>query len=276
MRIVFSPEIFPSRSRGAFYVGLIAFCILPLSGCGYSKAMMAGDNVPRYDASTGTDTAIIADAGRQPFNPACRILRNEESYREVVVDSGPVILQVECSRVTGIFGERTEQLGRASLAFHAESGRHYRLKVSKDFGFPHIAVVAADDASAVIHRGLLSSQFAANAEDAYVTLISRSGDGVIPCEFSLRWADRWASSVRQRADSFVRVPYSHQIIAKCVTHAYVTGYVKERYEALVDFVPESGRLYTVHMDEDRPDVLLVTDVSSDIRTIAHVKAIRRN
>ena len=272
---MFSPSKSQRRSWVDIYVGLIAFSILPLSGCGYTKVMMTDDKMPRYDASTGTDTAIVADAGTRPFDPACRIVQNKALYREILVDAGTVLLQVECSRVAGIFGERTEQLGRANLAFHAEAGRHYRLEVSEDFGFSHVAVVAAEDASTVIHRSLLSSRFTANAGTAHVTLVSRSGDGVIPCKFGLRWADRSASSVRRPAGSFVQVPYSHQLIAECATHAYVTGFVKERYEALVDFVPESGRLYTVHMDKKHPDFVFVTDVSSDVRTIAHVKAIRR-
>jgi hypothetical protein len=74
----------------------------------------------------------------------------------------------------------------------------------------------------------------------------------------------------------VHEPYSHQIVAECSTYAYVTGYIKERYEAPVDFVPEAGRLYTVHMDEDHPDFVFVTDVSSEARTIAYVRATRIN
>ena len=266
-----SPSRFPTRSWLVIYLGLIAPSILPLSGCGYTKAMLAGDKMPRYDASTGTDTASIADAGRQPFDPTCRIMHNKALYREAIVDAGEVVLQVACSQVTGIFGERTEQLGRAILAFHAEAGRHYRIEVSEDFGFSHVAVVAAEDGSPVIHRSLLSSRFTAYGGSSHVTLVSRSGAGVIPCKFGLRWTDRRASSVSRRAGSFVHVPYSHQLIAECATHAYVTGYVKERYEALVDFVPESGRLYTVHMDEEHPNFVFV---SADVRTIAHVKAIR--
>jgi len=72
----------------------------------------------------------------------------------------------------------------------------------------------------------------------------------------------------------VHEPYSHQIVAECSTHAYVTGYVKERYEAPVDFSPVPGRLYTVHMDEDDPHFVFVTDVSSEARTIAYVRATR--
>ena len=80
--------------------------------------------------------------------------------------------------------------------------------------------------------------------------------------------------MRRPAGSFVNEPYSHQIVAQCSTYAYVTGDVKERYEAPIDFVPVSGRLYTVHMDEQNREFLFVTDVSSDVRTIAHLKATR--
>jgi hypothetical protein len=72
----------------------------------------------------------------------------------------------------------------------------------------------------------------------------------------------------------VSQPYSHQITAECSTYAYLTGDVKERYEAPVNFVPVAGRLYTVHMDERDPEFLFVTDVSSDIQTIDYVRTVK--
>ena len=183
-------------------------------------------------------------------------------------------MQVTCSRITGVFGERTEHLGRANLAFEATAGQHYRISLSEDFGFRHIAVTTAEDGAAVIHRGLLESRSAANASLAHVTLVSRSGAGVIPCKFGRPWTDRKRSSIRRPAATFVHVPYSHQIVAECSTYAYVTGDVEQRYEAPVDFVPVSGRMYTVHMDENNPHFVFVTDVSSEAETIAHVRAIR--
>ena len=253
---------------------LIALSTLLLCGCGYVTAISGNELTVRYDSSTGADTATIADAGGQPFDPACRIVQDNSLYREVVVDAGAIVLQVECNRFSGVFGEQGEHLGSANVAFHAEAGRHYRIEFREDFGFPHVAVTAAEDDSPVIQRSLLGSRFAAHAGAAHVTLVSRSGAGVIPCKFGRPWADRTVSSVRRPAGSFVHVPYSHLIVAECATYAYVTGYVKERYEALVDFRPVSGRLYTVHMDEKNPNFVFVTDVSSEVRTIAHVKAIR--
>ena len=114
-----------------------------------------------------------------------------------------------------------------------------------------------------------------NPDESYfphVTLVSRSGPGVIPCKLGRPWAENSASSVRRPAGSFANEPYSHQIVAECSTYAYVTGDVKERYEAPIDFVPESGRLYTVHMDEEDPNFVFVTDVSADVRTVAYVRA----
>ena len=271
---MFSPCKGASRSWIVIYLSLIALSILPLSGCGYVAAMTAADATPRYDASTGPDPVLIKNAGGQPFGPSCRITHDDSLYDEVVVDAGTVVMQVKCSRITGVFGERTEQLGRANLTFHAETGRHYQVAVSEDFGFPHVAVTAVEDGSTVIHRSLLGSRSAHTARSAYVTLVSRSGAGVIPCKFGRPWTDRRASSVRRPAGSFVHVPYSHQLVAECSTYAYFTGDVEARYEAPVDFVPLSGRLYTVHMDENNPQFVFVTDVSSDVQTIAHVKAIR--
>lgn len=271
---MFSQDKAPSRSRSTVYRGLISLFIFPLGGCGYISAMTAPDTTPRYDASTGTDTAIIKYAGAQKFGPSCKISQDDGLYREVVVDAGAVVMQVKCSRITGVFGERTEQLGRAKLAFHAEAGRHYRLAVREDFGFAHVAVTAAADDSAVIHRSLLGSRSAHNATAEHVTLVSRSGAGVIPCKFGRTWTDRRASSVRRPAGSFAHVPHSHQLVAECSTYAYLTGDVEERYEAPVDFEPVSGRLYTVHMDENNPHFVFVTDVSSEVQTITHVRAIR--
>jgi hypothetical protein len=271
---VFSPSKVPSRSWAAIYRSLIALSVLPLGGCGYVAAFTAADTTPRYDASSGADTAIIENAGGQPFGPSCKISHDDRLYDEVVIDAGAVVMQVTCSQVTGVFGERTGQMERANLAFHAEAGQHYQIAVSEDFGFPHVAVTAAKDGSAVIHRSLLGSRSAHVAGAAHVTLVSRSGAGVIPCKFGRPWTDRRASSVRRPAGSFARVPYSHQLVAECSTYAYVTGEVEERYEAPVDFVPLSGRLYTVHMDENNPHFVFVTDVSSEVQTIAHVRAVR--
>ena len=255
-------------------IAIIALSFLPLGGCGYVTAMKAGDMKPRYDASESANTAVIVATGRQPFDPACRIVKESGVYREVVVDAGAVALRVECTRVAGVFGEQKEHLGRANLAFDAEAGRHYRIELSDDFGFTHIAVVVAEDDSRVVHRSLLGSRFAADAGAAHVTLVSRSGAGVIPCKFGRPWATRRVSAVRRPARAFVHEPYSHQIVAECSTYAYVTGYVKERYAAPVDFMPVAGRLYTVHMDEDDPHFVFVTDVSSEARTIAYVRATR--
>ena len=236
---------------------------------------MTSDDVHQsYNASTGTNTAVVASVRSHTLDPECVIEHGEFVHREVVVDAGSVVLHVDCSQVAGIFDSGIEQLGRAAIAFNAEAGERYHIKVSKDFGFPHVAVTSAQDESIVIHRSLLGSQFAATAGPANVTLVARSGTGIIPCRFGRPWADRKVMAVRRPAESFVQEPYSHQIVAECATYAYVTGYVKERYEAPVDFVPETGRLYTVHMDEAIPDVVFVTDVSSEVRTVAHVKATR--
>jgi len=271
---VFSPYKGPPRSWIVVRLSLIALSILPLSGCGYVAAMTAADTTPRYDASTGADTAIIEQVRGQPFGPFCRISHDDDFHRGIVVDTGAVVMQVTCSRVTGVFGERTEQLGRANLAFEAEAGRRYEIAFSEDLGFPHVAVMAVDDGSLVIHRSLLDSRSTGAASSAHVTLVSRSGAGVIPCKFGRPWTDRKASSVRRPAGSFVQVPYSHQLVAECSTYAYVTGDVEARYEAPVNFVPVSGRLYTVHMDEKNPHFVFVTDVSSEVQTIANVRAIR--
>ena len=255
-------------------IAVVVLSILPLGGCGYATAIK-GDNVlSRHDLSTGASTAVIDSAGKHSFGSACSIVQNEDHYREVVIDAGPVALQVDCSRVTGVFGEQTEQLGRANIAFRADAGHRYRIEVSKDFGFAHVAVKQAQPDGQVIHRSLLGSSASANAAAAHATLIARSGSGVISCRFGRPWTDSTVSAVRRPAGSFVNEPYSHQIVAQCSTYAYVTGDVKERYEAPIDFVPVSGRLYTVHMDEQNREFLFVTDVSSDVRTIAHLKATR--
>ena len=270
-----SPSNGPPRSRIATHLLLILLPILPLAGCGYVSTLTLTDSAPPYDASTGAaDTAIIEEAGGQPFGPSCKISQDDGLYREVVVDAGAVMLQVTCSRITGIFGERNEQMGHANLAFMAEAGRHYQVAFSEDLGFPHVVVTPAEDGSAVIHRGVLGSRSTYHGTAAHVTLVSRSGAGVIPCKFGRPWTDRRATSVRRPAGSFMHVPYSHQIVAECSTYAYVTGDVEERYEAPVDFVPVSGRLYTVHMDENNPHFVFVTDVSSEVQTIAHVRAVR--
>jgi hypothetical protein len=86
-------------------IALIALSFMPLGGCGYVTAMKAGDTKPRYDASRGANTAVIIATGRQPFDPACRIVKESGVYREVVVDAGAVALRVECARVTGVFGD---------------------------------------------------------------------------------------------------------------------------------------------------------------------------
>lgn len=262
-----------SRLCSASYLGIIALAILPLGGCGYVTALTADDTMTRHDASVSSSTATISDAG-PPFGPSCRVVQDSGHYREVVIDAGAVNLQISCSRITGILGDQIEQLGRAELSFHAELGRHYQIEVREDFGFPHVAVIAAQDDSQVIYRSLLDSRVASTPSTEQVTLVSRSGADVIPCKFGRPWADRRASSVRRPAGSFVQVPYSHQIIAECSTYAYASGDVKERYEAPVDFVPVSGRLYTVHMDKENRNFVFVTDVSSDVQTIAHVKATR--
>lgn len=264
------------RFKTIKHLGLIALFILPLGGCGYVTRMTADDVMPQYDTSTGPDTAVIGSAARHPFGAGCRIVRDSGRYHEVVVDAGTAMLQVECSRDTGIFGETTEQLGRANLAFHAEAGRNYHIEFSEEFGFPHVAVRVAEHGSPVIHRRLLGPRVAADVAAAHATLVARSGRGVISCSFGRPWDDRRVSSIRRPARSFVHEPYSHQIVAECSTHAYVTGYVKERYQAPVDFVPKSGRLYTVHMDTEDPSYVFVTDVSSEARTIAHFKAVRTN
>lgn len=264
----------PSRSWSVVYLSLITLSILPLTGCGYVAAITAAENTPSYDASSGGETAVIESASGQLFDPSCKISHDDSPYDEVVVDAGVVVLQVNCTRITGVFGERTEPLGRANLIFHAEAGRHYQVSVSEDFGFPHVAVTAVGDGSPVIHRSLLDSRSAHTMRSAHATLVSRSGAGVIPCKFGRPWTDRSASSVRRPAGSFVHVPYSHQLVAECSTYAYITGDVEERYEAPIDFVPLSGRLYTVHMDENNPHFVFVTDVSSDVETIAHVRATR--
>jgi hypothetical protein len=232
-----------SRLCSASYLGITALAILPLGGCGYVTALTADDTMTRYDASVSSSTATISDAG-PPFGPSCRVVQDSGHYREVVIDAGAVNLQISCSRITGILGDQIEQLGRAELSFHAELGRHYQIEVREDFGFPHVAVIAAQDDSQVIYRSLLDSRVASTPSTEQVTLVSRSGADVIP------------------------------IIAECSTYAYASGDVKERYEAPVDFVPVSGRLYTVHMDKENRNFVFVTDVSSDVQTIAHVKATR--
>ena len=131
-------------------IALTALSILPLTGCGYLTSMTAGHVVPRYDASTRAEKVVVTTAGTQPFDPACRIVQDENRYREVVVDAGAVMLQVECSRFTGLFGERVEQLGRASLAFHGDGGRQYRIEFSEDFGFSHVAVTLLGDGNPLL------------------------------------------------------------------------------------------------------------------------------
>lgn len=255
-------------------IALATLSMLPLTGCGYVMSMTAGHMAPRDDAPIGADKVIISSGGAHLFDPACSIVQDKKRYREIVVDAGPTLLQVECSRVTGLFGEKTEQMGRANVSFSAEAGHQYQIEFSEEFGFAHVAVTTADEGSAVIQRSLLSSRPGAHARMTHVTLVSRSGDGVIPCRFGRPWAERRVSAVRQPADAFVHIPYSHQIVAECSTYAYLTGYVQQRYEAYVDFVPVSGRLYTVHMDRNDPTFVFVTDVSSEVRTIAHMKATR--
>lgn len=271
---MFSSSRFSIRFRKRAFFGLTALIGLPLSGCGYVTAVTSDDVPQYYNAPTGANTVVIANVRSHTLDPECLIKDGEVAYREVVVDAGSVMLQVECNRIAGVFDSNIEQLGRSTIAFPAESGGRYHIQFSEDFGFPHVAVTSADNETVVIHRSLLGSQLAADAGPANVTLVARSGSGIIPCKFGRPWADRKVSSVRRPAESFVHEPYSHQIVAECATYAYVTGYVKERYEATVDFVPESGRLYTVHMDEAVPDVVFVTDVSSEVRTVAHVRATR--
>ena len=260
------------RVHKAAYLGLIALFVAPLGGCGYVTAMTSGDATPQYDASTGADYAVIMDSDRRTFDPACRIVKDSALYREVTVDAGALVLQVECSRISGVFGERVERLGRANLAFYAEAGRRYEVEFSEEFGFPHVAVTVAGDASPVIHRSLVDTRLPAASGTPHVTLVSRSGPGVIPCKFGRPWTENRASAVRRPAGSFADEPYSHQIVAECSTYAYVTGDVEQRYEAPIEFVPESGRLYTVHMDEEDPNFVFVTDVSADVRTVAYVRA----
>lgn len=257
-------------------LGLIALFILPLGGCGYTTGWITDDVISQYDASSGENKALISGVARRPFGASCRIVRDSARYHEIVVDEGLVIIQAECSRFTGAFGERTEQLGHADLAFSAEGGRNYRIEFSDDFGFPHVAVRVAERGSPVIHRGLLSPRSAANVAAESVTLVARSGKGIIPCTFGRHWDDDRIISVRRPAVSFVNEPYGQQITAECWTHSFVTGSVKEHYHAPVDFVPKSGRLYTVHMDEEDPSFVFVTDVSSEARTIAHFRAVRMN
>jgi hypothetical protein len=256
----------------AVYLGLIALFVAPLGGCGYVTAMTFGDATPQYDASTGADFAIIADSDRRRLDPACRIVQDNNLYREVTVDAGAILLQVECSRISGVFGERVERLGRANLDFYAEPGRRYQVEFRDEFGFPHVAVTVAGAESPVIQRSLVDTRLPAAGGAPHVTLVSRSGPGIIPCTFGRPWTENRASSVRRPAVSFADEPYSHQIVAECSTYAWVTGDVEERYEAPIAFVPESGRLYTVHMDEEDPNFVFVTDVSADVRTVAYVRA----
>lgn len=270
---VISPGRFQIRFSKGTFIGVNAVFVL-LSGCGYLPATPASDDSYRYDASTGADTAIISNARRYSLDPECRIALDESLHREVVIDAGAVLLQVECSQTSGVFGDDVAELGSASIAFEAEAGEQYHIKVREDFGFPHVAVTDARDESLVIHRSLLGSPLAASAGPTQVTLVARSGTDTIPCRFGRPWADRTVSSIRRPAGSFVQEPYSHQVIAECATYAYITGYVKERYEAPVDFEPEPGRLYTVHMDKNEPGLVFVTDVSSDARTIAYMRATR--
>lgn len=271
---VFSSGRFLIRFRKGTFLGLTALFSLPLGGCGYVTAVTSDDVGHRYSASAATDVAVVANVRSHTLDPECFIKDGEAVYREAVVDAGPVMLHVECSQIAGVFDSNTELLGRTTIAFLAEAGQRYHIRLSEEFGFPHVAVTVAQNESIVIHRSLLGSRFVANAGPANVTLVARSGTGIIPCKFGRPWADRKVNSVRRPAESFVHEPYSHQIVAECATYAYVTGYVKERYEAPVDFVPESGRLYTVHMDEEIPDVVFVTDVSSEVRTVALVRATR--
>ena len=57
----------PFHARKAAYLGLLALFVVPLGGCGYVTSMTSGDAKPQYDASTGTNHAIITNAGRQTF-----------------------------------------------------------------------------------------------------------------------------------------------------------------------------------------------------------------
>lgn len=269
-----SPGRFSSRYWTAVYPGFVAWLMLPLGGCGYVTAMTADDAPLRHDTSTVPDAAVVVEVARGVFDPICRIERNEDLHRAIIVEAGTVQLQVECSRVTGVFGEQTEFLGRADIVLQAEPGRRYRIAFSEEFGFPHVAVSLALDGAPVIHRSMLASRFVAAPGVAHVTLVARSGPGIIPCKLGRPWADRRVDAVRRSAGSFASEPYSHQIIAECSTYAYITGDVKERYEAPVDFEPVPGRLYTVHMTEEDPNLVFVTDVSSDVQTIAYVRATR--
>ena len=255
-------------------IALATLSMLPLTGCGYVTSLSTGHIALRDDGPIGPDKALISSENTHVFDPTCRVVQNKRQYREIVVDAGPAVLQVECSRVTGFFGEKTEHLGRANIAFNAKAAHQYQVEFSEEFGFAHVTVTAANDGSAVIQRSLLSLRLGAQARVTHVTLVSRSGDGIIPCRFGRPWAERRASAVRQPADAFVHIPFSHQIVAECSTYAYLTGYVQQRYEVYVDFVPVSGRLYTVHMDRNDPTFVFVTDVSSEVRTIAHMKATR--
>ena len=245
-----------------------------LAGCGFATIMKAHDVAPRYDASTGTSTARFAGAKSRPLQPTCVILQDNGSYRELVVDAGSVSLQVNCHRITGIFGEQTELLGRANIVFDADEDHTYRIVARDDLGFPHVDVIDVQEGDEVVQRSLLDPRNSTVRSTAIATLVSRSGSGVITCKFTKPWDDRRVTSIVRRPESFVSQPYSHQITAECSTYAYLTGDVKERYEAPVDFVPVAGRLYTVHMDESDREFLYVTDVSSDAQTIAYVRTVK--
>jgi len=248
--------------------------LLLLGGCGSASMMKAQDVASRYDASTGDSTALIGGGEGRPFHPTCSILRDAGSYRELVIDAGSAFLQVDCHRSSGVFGNEKELLGRANITFEADAGHTYRIVAREDFGFPHVDVVDVQNNEQVIQRGLLHSRHQAVPSTAIVTLVSRSGSGVISCKFTKPWDDRRVNSIVRRPESFVSQPYSHQITAECSTYAYLTGDVKDRYEAPVDFVPVPGRLYTVHMDERDREFLFVTDVSSDIQTIDYVRTVK--
>jgi hypothetical protein len=245
-----------------------------LGGCGFASMMKTHDVASRYDASTGTSTALVGGGEGEPFHPTCSILRDAGSYRELVIDAGSAFLQVDCHRGSGVFGQKKELLGRANIAFEAHAGHTYRIVAREDFGFPHVDVVDVEKNEQVIQRSLLDSRYSTVRSTAIVTLVSRSGSGVISCKFTKPWDDRRVTSIVRRPESFVSQPYSHQITAECSTYAYLTGDVKERYEAPVNFVPVAGRLYTVHMDERDPEFLFVTDVSSDIQTIDYVRTVK--
>ena len=245
-----------------------------LAGCGFATMMKAHDVAPRYDASTGSSTALIAGTKSRPFQPTCIIVQGNGSYRELVVDAGSVSLQVNCHRIAGVFGEQTESLGRANIVFEAGEGRTYHIVARDDLGFPHVDVIDVQESDEVVQRSLLDSRSPAVGSRAIATLVSRTGSGVISCEFTKPWDERRVTSIVRRPESFVSQPYSHQIMAECSTYAYVTGDIKERYVAPVDFVPVAGRLYTIHMDERDREFLFVTDVSSDLKTIAHVRTVK--